>query len=61
MVVRKFGLSRQAALRHMYVLVTDGKVTVNGKTKDRIYQLKPLVKKTFSGVIIRTFKLILTP
>ena len=48
MVVRKFGLSRQAALRHMYVLVTDGKVTVNGKTKDRIYQLKPLVKKTFS-------------
>ena len=48
MVVRKFGFSRQAALRHMYVLVTDGKVIVKGKTKDRSYTLKPLVKKSFS-------------
>ncbi len=48
MVVRKFGFSRQAALRHMYILVMDGKVTVNGKTKDRSYALKSLVDRSFS-------------
>ena len=56
MVVRKFGLSRQAALRHMYILITDGKVTATGKTKDRMYQLKPLVEKSYSFSITPELK-----
>lgn len=56
MVVKKFGLSRQAALRHMYILITDGKVTATGKTKDRMYQLKPLVEKSYSFSITPELK-----
>ena len=56
MVVRKFGLSRQAALRHMYILITDGKVTATGRTKDRTYQLKPLDEKSFSFSITPELK-----
>lgn len=56
MVVRNFGLSRQAALRHMYILITEGKVTATGKTKDRSYQLKPLVEKTSSFSITEQLK-----
>ena len=56
MVVRKFGLSRQAALRHMYILITDGKVTATGKTKDRMYQLKPLAEKSYSFSITPELK-----
>ena len=56
MVVRKFGFSRQAALRHMYILITDGKVTATGKTKDRRYQLKPLAEKLVSFSITPELK-----
>ena len=56
MVVRKFGLSRQAALRHMYILITDGKVTATGRTKDRSYQLKSLEEKSFSFSITPELK-----
>ncbi len=56
MVVRKFGLSRQAALRHMYILITDGKVTATGKTKDRSYQLKPIVERSYSFSITPQLK-----
>ena len=56
MVVRKFGFSRQAALRHMYILITDGKVTATGKTKDRKYQLKPLAEKSYSFSITPELK-----
>ena len=45
--VRKFGLSRQAVLRHMKVLILDGRVEAHGKTRDRYYVLKPLVNKLF--------------
>lgn len=41
--IRKFGLSRQAVLRHMKALILDGKVEAYGKTRDRYYVLKPLV------------------
>ena len=50
-VIRKFGLSRQAVLRHMYVLIQGGKVTAYGKTKDRYYELNPIVSKTVSFTI----------
>ena len=50
-VIRKFGLSRQAVLRHMYVLIQGGKVTAHGKTKDRYYKLKPIVQKTVTITI----------
>ena len=40
---RKFGLSRQAVLRHMKTLILDGKIEAHGKTRDRYYVLKPLV------------------
>lgn len=45
--VRRFGLSRQAVLRHMKVLILDGKVEAYGKTRDRYYVLKPLVNELF--------------
>ncbi len=45
--VRKFGLSRQAVLRHMKVLILDGKIEAHGKTRDRYYVLKPLVDELF--------------
>ena len=50
-VIRKFGLSRQAVLRHMYVLIQGGKVIAHGKTKDRYYKLKPIVQKTVTITI----------
>ncbi|MBH49908.1 MAG: hypothetical protein CMG69_04050 [Candidatus Marinimicrobia bacterium] len=56
MVIRKFGLSRQAALRHMYVLITQGKVTATGKTKDRSYTLNSLVDTSFSFQISRSLQ-----
>lgn len=45
--VRKFGLSRQAVLRHMKVLILDGKIEAHGRTRDRYYVLKPFVNELF--------------
>jgi DNA-binding transcriptional ArsR family regulator len=42
---RKFGLSRQAVLRHMKTLILDGKIEAHGKTRDRYYVLKPIVNE----------------
>ena len=50
-VIKKFGLSRQAVLRHMYILIQGGKVTAYGKTKDRFYELIPIVSKTVTFTI----------
>ena len=50
-VIRKFGLSRQAVLRHMYVLIQGGRVTAHGKTKDRYYELNPIVNRTVTITI----------
>ena len=44
--IRKFGLSRQAVLRHMKVLILDGKVEAHGKTRDRYYVLRTLLDES---------------
>ena len=41
--IRKFGLSRQAILKHMNTLIRDDQVVAHGKTRDRFYELKPRV------------------
>ena len=41
--VRKFGISRQAILRHMNTLIADKQIIAHGKTRDRIYELRPQV------------------
>ena len=41
--IRKFGLSRQAILKHMHALISEDRVVAYGKTRDRFYELKPLV------------------
>ncbi len=41
--IRKFGLSRQAILKHMHTLISEDRVVAYGKTRDRFYELKPLV------------------
>ena len=44
--VQRFGLSRQAILKHMQTLIKDNQVIAQGRTKDRIYQLSPRVNFT---------------
>lgn len=44
--IKKFGLSRQAILKHMHVLIKEKQVAVHGKTRDRIYKLRPKVNFT---------------
>ena len=44
--IRKFGLSRQAILKHMHALINEDRVVAHGKTRDRFYELKPLVNFT---------------
>ena len=41
--IRKFGLSRQAILKHMHTLISEDRVVAYGKTRDRFYELIPLV------------------
>ena len=41
--IQKFGLSRQAILKHMNTLIRDDQVVAYGKTRDRFYELKPRV------------------
>ena len=41
--IRKFGLSRQAILKHMHTLISEDRVVAYGKTRDRFYELKHLV------------------
>ena len=47
--ILKFGLSRQAILKHMHTLISEDRVVAHGKTRDRFYELIPLV--TFSQTI----------
>ncbi|MBL50895.1 MAG: hypothetical protein CMG57_02920 [Candidatus Marinimicrobia bacterium] len=44
--IRKFGLSRQAILKHMHTLINEERVVAHGKTRDRFYELKPIVNFT---------------
>jgi len=47
--VQRFGVSRQAVLKHMHALIADKQVIAHGKTRDRFYELRPQVNfnKTF--------------
>ncbi len=47
-IASTFGISRQAAHRHVQKLVGDGLVVAKGSTRDRKYQVKPLVDFTKS-------------
>ena len=40
----KFGCSRQAVHKHLQRLIADGSVTDGGQTRNKTYQLAPLVK-----------------
>ena len=48
--ISRFGISRQAVLRHMNALIEDKQVDAYGKTRDRFYELRPQVNfnKKFS-------------
>ena len=48
--IQKFGISRQAALKHMNFLIDQKQVIAHGKTRDRFYELKPYVN--FSKTIV---------
>ena len=41
--ILKFGISRQAVLKHMHALISEKKVIAHGKTRDRFYELRPEV------------------
>ena len=41
--IHKFGISRQAILKHMHTLISENRVVAYGKTRDRFYELKPRV------------------
>ena len=41
--ISKFGVSRQAVLKHMNTLIREKLVVAHGKTKDRYNELEPLL------------------
>ena len=41
--VQRFGVSRQAVLKHMHTLISEKKVIAHGKTRDRFYELRPQI------------------
>ena len=43
----KFGITRQAALRHIQNLVEEGLLEAMGTTRNRVYKLKPIVQEHF--------------
>jgi anti-sigma regulatory factor (Ser/Thr protein kinase) len=45
--VRHFGISRQAICRHLRSLVSQGIITASGRTRARVYALKPLLDQSF--------------
>ena len=50
--ISKFGISRQAVLKHMHSLIAEKQVVAHGKTRDRFYELKPQVNFNKTIVII---------
>jgi len=44
----KFSVTRQAVLKHINSLIKDSILEVQGKTKNRRYNLKPVLDKTFN-------------
>jgi len=51
-----FAISRQAVARHLSILVSEGLLNAEGKTKGRTYQLKMLVSKTFKVLLSENLK-----
>ena len=41
--IQRFGISRQAVLKHMNTLIAEKQIIAHGKTRDRIYELRPHV------------------
>ena len=41
--IQKFGISRQAMLKHMRTLIEEKEVIAHGKTKDRYYEHRPKI------------------
>ena len=41
--IQRFGVSRQAVLKHMHALIAEKQVIAHGKTRDRFYELRPQV------------------
>ena len=54
--ISKFGVSRQAVLKHMNTLIREKRVVAYGKTKDRYYELEPLLNYTKLVDITQGFK-----
>jgi len=46
-VAKNFGISRQAAHKHVRKLVDDGALVAYGETRDRHYELKPIAAHAF--------------
>jgi len=53
--IHKFGLSRQGILKHMNNLIREDRVVAYGKTRDRYYELKPLLNFSKSINILDSF------
>ena len=53
--IHKFGISRQAILKHMHTLIGEDRVVAHGKTRDRFYELKPRVNYSKSIEISNEF------
>ena len=43
-LIQRFGVSRQAVLKHMHALIADKQVIAHGKTRDRFLRVKTSVK-----------------
>jgi len=54
--ISKFGVSRQAILKHMNTLIREKLVVAHGKTRDRYYELEPLLNYTKLVDITQGFK-----
>lgn len=53
--VQRFGVSRQAVLKHMHSLINDKQVIAHGKTRDRFYELRPQVNYQKTILIDNSF------
>ena len=53
--IQRFGVSRQAVLKHMHSLIHDKQVIAHGKTRDRFYELRPYVNYQKTIVIDNSF------
>jgi len=54
--IGKFGVSRQAVLKHMNTLIREKRVVAYGKTRDRYYELEPMLNYTKLVDISKGFK-----